>query len=89
MSKNPITNLRKFVRQVISEAFNRPDDLETQAKDFANSNNLPHKEAFIEWVNDGNVVSVQGGFATQDAMYKNRLRSMADLYNYFQKEFLS
>jgi len=89
MAKTTLNSIRKFVRQIVAEAFNRPDDLETQAREFATQNNLEHKDQFIAWVEDGNVIKVQGGYATQDAMYRNRLGSMADLYHYFQKEFLS
>ena len=88
MAKNLLSELRKIVRQIVAEAFNRPDDIETQAREFAAHNNLKHKDEFVAWVEDGNAIKVQGGYATQDAMYRNRLGSIADLYQYFEKEFM-
>ena len=47
-----------------------------------------NKEAFKEWYNDGNVIKFVDGYATQDAQYCNRLKSIRDLYKYFLKEFV-
>lgn len=45
---------------------------------------LPRVEA---WINDGNVIKMKGGYATQDAQYRNRLKTKKDLLKYFVKEF--
>lgn len=45
---------------------------------------LPNFEA---WINDGNVIKMKGGYATQDAQYTNRLKTKKDLLKYFVKEF--
>jgi hypothetical protein len=45
---------------------------------------LPRVEA---WIEDGNVIKMKGGYATQDAQYRNRLKTKKDLLKYFVKEF--
>jgi hypothetical protein len=45
---------------------------------------LPRVEA---WINNGNVIKMKGGYATQDAQYRNRLKTKKDLLKYFVKEF--
>ena len=45
---------------------------------------LPNFEA---WIKDGNVIKMKGGYATQDAQYRNRLKTKKDLLKYFIKEF--
>jgi len=45
---------------------------------------LPNFEA---WIEDGNVIHMKGGYATQDAQYRNRLKTKKDLLKYFVKEF--
>jgi hypothetical protein len=47
-----------------------------------------NKQAFIEWFNDGNVVKFDDGYATQDALYNNRIKTIKELYKYFLKEFI-
>jgi hypothetical protein len=47
-----------------------------------------NKEAFKEWYNDDNVIKFVDGYATQDAQYCNRLKTIRDLYKYFLKEFV-
>ncbi len=47
-----------------------------------------NKEAFKDWFEDGNVIEFADGYATQDAMYCNRLKTIRDLYKYFLKEFV-
>ena len=46
---------------------------------------------FDEWMEDGNVITIYecGAkyYATQDALYKNRIESKEDLYDYFVTEF--
>lgn len=42
---------------------------------------------FYAWLTDGNVVVVDGLFATQDALYRNRLTA-SELKDYFIKEFM-
>lgn len=42
--------------------------------------------AFTEWFNDGNVILLEGGFATQDTNYNNRL-TLEELKAYFIREF--
>lgn len=45
---------------------------------------LPRFEA---WIEDGNVIKFNGGYATQDAMYMNCLKTKKDLLKYFMREF--
>jgi hypothetical protein len=45
------------------------------------------KKEFKEWMNDGNVVKINGTFRTQDAQYKNRIADMKALKAYYIKEF--
>ncbi len=47
-----------------------------------------YKEMFWEWFNDDNVIEFSNGYATQDAQYCNRLKTIQDLYKYFLKEFI-
>jgi len=47
------------------------------------------KEAFDEWIEDGNVIEFKDGYGTQDAQYCNRLKDEKELYKYFIKEFFS
>ena len=47
-----------------------------------------NKQAFFEWIEDGNVVMFDDGFATQDALYRNRFKTLRELYRYFLKEFI-
>ena len=49
---------------------------------------MSNKESFFEWMNDGNVIKFADGYATQDAQYRNRLKTLKDLYKYFLKEFV-
>jgi hypothetical protein len=45
---------------------------------------------FDAWIEDGNVIKNQdGSYSTQDAQYRNRLKDMDALKEYFYKEFLS
>lgn len=45
---------------------------------------LPNFEA---WINDGNVIKLKNGYATQDAQYMNCLKTKKDLLKYFMQEF--
>jgi hypothetical protein len=47
-----------------------------------------YKTAFIDWFNDGNVIEGPDGYSTQDALYKNKLKNIKELYKYFLKEFV-
>lgn len=47
-----------------------------------------NKEAFWEWIEDGNVIQLLDGYATQDALYCNRIKTIPKLYKYFLKEFV-
>ncbi len=47
-----------------------------------------YKQMFFEWMDDGNVVKFDDGYATQDALYRNRLKTLKNLYKYFLKEFV-
>ena len=46
---------------------------------------------FDEWMEDGNVITINEDgikyYATQDALYKNRIESKDDLLDYFVTEF--
>jgi hypothetical protein len=46
-------------------------------------------EEFKEWFDDGHVIKFKDGYATQDALYRNRLESKEKLYEYFVKEFMN
>jgi hypothetical protein len=46
-----------------------------------------YTKEFNEWIADGNVVTINGYYSTQDAQYKNRLKSKRELYKYFVREF--
>lgn len=46
------------------------------------------KEEFFEWIEDGNVVKIDGKYSTQDSLYKNRISTLRELYKYFLKEFI-
>ena len=47
-----------------------------------------NKIHFKEWFDDGNVIKFADGYATQDALYLNRLKTIRDLYKYFLKQFV-
>jgi hypothetical protein len=49
---------------------------------------MSNKENFVEWMNDGNVIQFSDGYATQDAQYRNRFKTLRVLYKYFLKEFV-
>ena len=53
-----------------------------------NLKTMSNKQAFWEWFNDGNVVKLKEGYATQCAQYRNRIESLPKLYRYFLKEFI-
>lgn len=42
---------------------------------------------FYDWLIDGNVIRIDGLFATQDTLYSNRLKA-DELKDYFIKEFM-
>lgn len=45
---------------------------------------------FQQWIDDGNVIEISKGiFATQDALYRNRLLGKKELYEYYKKEFIN
>jgi len=56
-----------------------------------NINNKTMKRDFNNWIEDGNVVQSTDSkgkyYCTQDAMYRNKIRSKKELMNYFLKEF--
>ena len=45
------------------------------------------KKRFNDWLNDGNVIIIDGCYSTQDAQYRNRFKTLEELYKYFKKEF--
>ncbi len=45
------------------------------------------KDSFDVWIEDGNVIKFEDGYATQDTQYCNRLKDEKELYKYFIKEF--
>lgn len=47
-----------------------------------------NKKAFWEWYNDDNVIKFADGYATQDSQYRNRIKTIPELYKYFLKEFV-
>ena len=48
---------------------------------------MNNKEEFKEWFQDGNVVKFKNGYSTQDSQYKNRFKTIKQLYKYFLTEF--
>jgi len=46
------------------------------------------QEEFDAWIEDGNVIKMEDGYATQDAQYRNRLKDIDALKEYFYKEFI-
>ena len=46
------------------------------------------KKQFKAWIEDGNVVKIDGKYSTQDSCYTNRIKSLRELYKYFLKEFI-
>lgn len=62
----------EFANESIIEASKPTDDLLNQ---------------FEDWIEDGNAVKMKDGWATQDAQYRNRLKTKDDLLKYFIKEF--
>jgi len=53
---------------------------------------LEKLEGFEKWIQDGNVIrlplSDKEVYCTQDAQYKNRLKGVNTLVEYYKKEFL-
>ena len=47
------------------------------------------KKQFKAWIEDGNVISIDGCYTTQDSQYSNRFKTLDELYKYFKKEFHS
>ena len=47
------------------------------------------KTAFFLWAIDGNVIYIDGYFSTQCAQYRNKLKTLKQLYKYFLNEFES
>ena len=52
------------------------------------------KKQFQDWMDEGNVITITDiiygkYYATQDAQYRNKLKSKSELYNYFIKEFIN
>jgi hypothetical protein len=45
------------------------------------------KSQFKQWIKDGNVIKIDGCYSTQDAQYRNRFKTLDELYKYFLKEF--
>lgn len=43
---------------------------------------------FKQWIDEGNVIKLRGGFSTQDTQYTNRLQGEKELLKYFMKNFV-
>ena len=50
--------------------------------------NDSEQEQFNEWKEDGNVIKMDNGYATQDAQYTNRLKNIYELKKYYFNEFI-
>ena len=48
----------------------------------------PHYKEFLKWLNSDNVIKMKDGYTTQDALYRNRLKTREDAFTYFKKEFI-
>lgn len=47
------------------------------------------KAQFQEWFKKSDsIIKFADGFATQDAQYRNRLKTKKDLFKYFKREFI-
>ena len=47
------------------------------------------EQSFQEWMEDGNVIkNSDGTYSTQDAQWRNKLKDLNALKQYFAKEFL-
>lgn len=47
------------------------------------------QNSFEEWKEDGNVEEIEDGvYSTQDAQYKNKIKGIEDLKNYYYNEFI-
>ena len=45
------------------------------------------KKQFKAWIEDGNVIRIDGCYNTQDSKYRKRFKTLDELYKYFKKEF--
>ena len=52
-------------------------------------NNKLVKIQFKNWIEDGNVIKINGYFSTQDSLWRNKIKSKKDLFKYFIKEFIN
>ncbi len=48
----------------------------------------PHYKEFLKWLNSDNVIKMADGYTTQDAQFRNKLKTKEDAFAYFKKEFI-
>jgi hypothetical protein len=69
----------------------RKHDFEYMSKTCAYNFRIMVKEDILPnfevWINDGNVMKLKNGYATQDCQYMNCLKTKKDLLKYFMREF--
>ena len=55
--------------------------------------NKEWRQLFMDWMMSDNVIRVENSgkryWASQDAQYNNRMYTMLDAWNYYQKEFIN
>jgi|TARA_R100001460_G_scaffold44257_1_gene81005 hypothetical protein len=66
-------------------------EMSQEFKDKQNAKYIELLKRFEEWIEDGNVITkkISGVkyYATQDALYKNKIKSKEDLLDYFVNQF--
>lgn len=45
------------------------------------------KKQFKDWIADGNVVKIDNFYSTQCSNYRNRFKTLDELFKFFKKEF--
>jgi len=51
-------------------------------------NNKLVKIQFKNWIEDGNVIKINGYFSTQDSLWRNKIKSEKDLFKYYVEQFI-
>lgn len=85
--ENHLNELRKIIRNVISENENKYNVLDKKGSKIDWNDEL--ENSLKKFEKDGNVSKKKdGSFSTQDTQYKNNLPTRNDLRAYFYKEFV-
>jgi hypothetical protein len=46
------------------------------------------KTDFNDWIENGNVIKINGYFSTQDSLWRNKIKSEKDLFKYYVEQFI-